>query len=88
MLYYIAYCLYIFFIVLQIDVLLYLLKNILPGAGWFKYFVDMLAAPALSPVQKLVKHSVRKCFRTDISPYILLIVLFYLGSLCSYIMEH
>lgn len=36
MLYYIAYCLYIFFIVLQIDVLLYLLKNILPGAGWFK----------------------------------------------------
>ena len=52
MLYYIAYCLYIFFIVLQIDVLLYLLKNILPGAGWFKYFVDMLAAPALSPVQK------------------------------------
>ena len=64
MLYYIAYCLYIFFIVLQIDVLLYLLKNILPGAGWFKYFVDMLAAPALSPVQKLVKHSVLKCFRT------------------------
>ncbi|MFG6328034.1 MAG: YggT family protein [Lachnospiraceae bacterium] len=88
MLYYIAYCLYIFFIVLQIDVLLYLLKNILPGAGWFKYFVEMLAVPVLSPIQKLVKHSVLKCFRTDISPYILLIVLFYLESLCSYIMEH
>lgn len=88
MLYYIAYCLYIFFIVLQIDILLYLLRNILPGAGGFKYFVDMLAAPALALIQKFVKHSVLKCFRIDISPYILLIVLFYLGSLCSYIMEH
>lgn len=88
MLYYIAYCLYIFFIVLQIDVLLYMLRNILPAGGYLRYFVEMLAAPALSPVQKLVKHSVLKSFKTDISPYILLIVLFYLGSLCSYVMEH
>lgn len=88
MLYYIAYCLYIFFIVLQIDTLLYLLRGILPPGGYFRYFVEMLAAPALTPVQKLVKHSVLKCFKTDISPYILLITLFYLGSLCSYVMEH
>lgn len=88
MLYYIAYCLYIFFIVLQADVLLYLLRNLLPSGNFFRYFVEMLAAPALGLVQKLVKHSVLKCFKTDISPYILLIVLFYLGSLCSYIMEH
>lgn len=88
MLYYIAYCLYIFFIILQADVLLYLLRNLLPAGNFLRCFTEMLAAPALAPVQKLVKHSVLKCFRTDISPYILLIVLFYLGSLCSYIMEH
>lgn len=88
MLYYIAYCFNIFFIVLEMFVLLYLVKNILPFGIIMKYIIDILVAPALSPVQKLVKHSVLKCFRVDISPYILLIILFYMGGVCSYVMGH
>lgn len=88
MLYYIAYCFNIFFMVLEIFVLLYLIKNILPFGAFFKYIIDIMTAPVLFLVQKIVRHSVLKCFKTDISPYILLIVLFYMGGLCSYIMEH
>lgn len=86
MLYYIAYCLNIFFIILEIFTFLYIIKNILPFGMAFKGLIDILTMPMLMPVQKIVKHSVLKCFKLDISPYILLIVLFYLGSLCSYIM--
>ena len=88
MLYYIAYCFNIFFMVLEIFVLLYLIKNILPFGVFVKYIIDIMTATVLVPVQKIVKHSVLKCFKTDISPYILLIVLFYMGGVCSYIMEH
>ncbi len=88
MLYYIAYCFNIFFMVLEIFVLLYLIKNILPFGVFVKYIIDIMTAPVLVPVQKIVEHSVLKCFKTDISPYILLIVLFYMGGVCSYIMEH
>ena len=88
MLYYIAYCFNIFFMVLEIFVLLYLIKNILPFGVFVKYIIDIMTAPVLVPVQKIVNHSLLKCFKTDISPYILLIVLFYMGGVCSYIMEH
>jgi len=74
--------------VLEIFVLLYLIRNILPFGIFVKYIIDIMTAPVLIPVQKIVKHSVLKCFKTDISPYILLIVLFYMGGVCSYIMEH
>lgn len=87
MLHYIAYCLNIFFMVLEIFVTLYLIKNMLPFGMAFKGLIDILAMPALMPVQKIVKHSVLKCFKVDISPYILLIVLFYLGNVCSYIIQ-
>ncbi len=87
MLYYIAYCLNIFFMILEIFILLYIVKNLLPFGMALKGLIDILAMPALIPIQKIVKHSVLKCFKLDISPYILLIVLFYLGSLCSYLME-
>lgn len=87
MLYYIAYCLNIFFMVLEIFVLLYILKNMLPFSMALKGLIDILAMPVLIPIQKIVKHSVLKCFKVDISPYIVLIVLFYLGNICSYLME-
>ncbi len=87
MLHYIAYCLNIFFMILEIFVLLYLIKNMLPFGMAFKGLIDILTMPALMPIQKIVKYSVLKCFKTDISPYILLIVLFYLGNICSYLME-
>ena len=58
MLYYIAYCFNIFFMVLEIFVLLYLIKNILPFGVFVKYIIDIMTAPVLVPVQKIVKHSV------------------------------
>lgn len=87
MLYYFAYCFNIFFIVLDVILLLYLLRNILPIGTFIKLIIDILAAPILVPMQKLVRHSVLKCFKIDISPYILLIVLSYLNNVCSYLMK-
>lgn len=59
----------------------------LPFSMALKGLIDILAMPVLIPIQKIVKHSVLKCFKVDISPYIVLIVLFYLGNICSYLME-
>ncbi len=87
MLYYIAYCLNIFFIILEVFVLLYVLKNMLPFSMALKGLIDVLAMPVLMLVQKIVKHSVLRCFKVDISPYIALIVFFYLSNFCSYLME-
>ncbi len=82
---YIAYCMNIFFYVLDVVVLLYLIKNILPFGQHVKYIIDMLIIPILIPMQKIVKHSILKCFRVDISPYILLIIQAYLHSVCMYL---
>lgn len=87
MLHYIAYCFSIFFMILEVFVLLYIVKNTLPFGMAFKGFIDILVMPILTPVQKIVQYSVLKCFKTDISPYVLLIILFYLGNLCTYIIE-
>ena len=80
-----AYCLSIFFIVLEVIVLLYMVRNILPFGPRIKLLIDILVIPVLEPVQKLVKHSIIKCFGVDISPYILLIILSYLESICEYL---
>ncbi len=85
MLSYIAYCFSIFFIVLEVFILLYLIRGILPFGIIAVYFIDILVAPLIMPMQKIVKHSILNCFKVDISPYILLIVFSYLNSMCSYL---
>lgn len=80
-----AYCLSIFAIVLEAIVLLYMFRNILPFGPRVKLLIDILVMPVLEPVQKLVRHSIIKCFGVDISPYILLIILSYFGNICEYL---
>ena len=60
-------------------------RNILPFGPRVKLLIDILVMPVLEPVQKLVRHSIIKCFGVDISPYILLIILSYFGNICEYL---
>lgn len=87
MLVYLAYCFRIFFVVLEIIVLLYLFRNIFPAGAFLKYFLLTITAPILFPIQCLMKHSILNTFRVDISPYILLLVLSYLQGICSWLLR-
>ncbi|RKI39831.1 hypothetical protein D7V86_09965 [bacterium D16-51] len=82
---YIIYCMGIFFIVLEIIVLLYLLQSVVDMGRYVRLITLILVEPILSPMQKLIKHSVMNTFSLDLSPYILLIILYYLGKVCDYL---
>lgn len=84
---YIVYCLYIYFIVLDVIVLLYLTRVFWPFGITLRYYISLLAAPMIEPMQKLTKHSIMNCFRIDISPYVLLILLSFLQRLCLFLLK-
>ncbi len=88
MLYYAAYCFDIFFVVLEIFVLLYLIRKIIPIGVIGRGAIEFLVYPILPSMQKLVRRSALNCFNVDVSPYILIIILTYLNDLCSYIMDN
>ena len=78
---YIIYCMGIFFIVLEIIVLLYMVQSVVDMGRYVRLITLILVEPILSPMQKLIKHSVMNTFSLDLSPYILLIILYYLGKI-------
>lgn len=84
---YIIYCMGIFFIVLEIIVLIYMLQSIIDMGRYVRLVTLILVEPILSPMQRLVKHSVMNTFSLDLSPYILLIILYYLGKVCDYLLS-
>lgn len=84
---YVIYCLQLFFAVLEVIVLLYMIQSILNMGIRIQRFLLMLMYPMLYPMQRLVKHSVLGIFSIDLSPYILLVVLNYLGNICSYLLN-
>ena len=84
---YVIYCLQLFFAVLEVIVLLYMIQSILNMGIRIQRFLLMLMYPMLYPMQGLVKHSVLGTFSIDLSPYILLVVLNYLGNICSYLLN-
>jgi YGGT family. len=84
---YVIYCLQLFFAVLEVIVLLYMIQSILNMGIRIQRFLLMLMYPMLYPMQRLVKHSVLGTFSIDLSPYILLVVLNYLGNICSYLLN-
>lgn len=84
---YVIYCLQLFFAVLEVIVLLYMIQSILNMGTRIQRFLLMLMYPMLYPMQRLVKHSVLGTFSIDLSPYILLVVLNYLGNICSYLLN-
>ncbi|MBS5364024.1 MAG: YggT family protein [Clostridium sp.] len=81
---YLVYTLYFFFIILMIINLIYMLRGIIPLGSFINNILDNLMKPLLCPVRYLVKHSILKCIKVDISPYIILIVLSYLQAVCKY----
>lgn len=85
MLQYIAYCMGIFFVVLEIIVLFYVFQTMIDMGTFMRKLSLFMAAPVLQPVQALVRRSVMNTFSVDLSPYILLIILFYLEQLCNYL---
>lgn len=83
---YIVYCLGIFFIVLEIIILFYMLQGIFNMGKSIRRFSLMLISPMLFPMQKVVRKSIMNTFSVDLSPYILLIIVVYLGRLCNYLL--
>lgn len=86
----ILYTFQCFFIVLDVVVLLYLLRNLLvllPFGGSIVRVLAVLMMPMWYPMQLLIKHSILFTARYDICPYLLIIILTYLQELCSHIMN-
>ena len=82
--YYLVYSLYLLLIIIMIIDVIYMLRGIIPLGSFINNILDNLMKPLLCPVRYLVKHSILKCIKVDISPYIILIVLSYLQAICKY----
>ena len=86
----ILYTIQYFFLVLDVIVLLYLLRDIIirfPFGNKIVSFLAVLMTPIWYPVQYLLRNSILYTVRLDLGSYILLLVLTYLQELCSYIMN-
>lgn len=86
----ILYTFQCFFIVLDVVVLLYLLRNLIVLLPFGRSIVRLLAVlmmPMWYPMQWLIKHSILYTARYDICPYLLIIILTYLQGVCSHIMN-
>lgn len=84
---YLVYTLYLFFIILMIINLIYMLRGIIPLGSFINNILDNMMKPLLCPVRFIVRHSILKSLKTDISPYIILIIASYLQSVCKMIMK-
>lgn len=88
MYHYIVYCFGIFFVVLECIVFFYVLQTMINMGEMVRKAALFLVAPILQPMQGLVRHSIMNTFSMDLSPYFLMIVLFYLERLCNYLLAH
>ena len=84
---YVVYCFQIFFVVLEVIVLLYMSQSLFYMGELVNYFLVMLMYPMLYPVQKLMRCYVLGTFSVDLSHYILLVILNYLGNMCDYLLK-
>ena len=83
----VVYSLEIFFIVLEVIVLLYLIQKMFDFGLQVRKMTLILVAPILQPMQKIVKHSIMNTFSMDLSPYILIVILSYLERVCRYLLQ-
>lgn len=83
---YIAYCMGIFFTILELIVLLYLIQSFLYLGKWIQRLTLFLVIPILVPMRILVSKSILNTFTLDLSPYILFVILFYLNNICDYLL--
>lgn len=83
---FILYCLQMFFLVLDVVVLLFLLRSwfiIFPFGTYLIEFITTLMLPMWVPMQYMLRNSILHTVKFDLSPYILLLVLTYLQTICS-----
>lgn len=84
---YVIYCFSIFFIVLEVILVLYMLQNFFYLGRTVRMFLIMLVYPMLAPVQYIFKYSILNTFSIDLSPYVTLVILNYLGYLCDSLLQ-
>lgn len=82
---YVVYCFGIFFLVLEILLVVFLIQSFFRVNPRLRAFFIMLVYPILAPMQRLFKYSILNTFSIDLSPYIALIILDYLRILCDYL---
>ena len=84
---YLLYCFRIFFVVLEVILILYMLQGFFHMGRAVKMFFIMLVYPMLAPMQRIFRYSILNTFSIDLSPYVTLILLNYLYYVCSMLLE-
>lgn len=82
--YYLVYTLYLFVIIIMIINFVYMFSGVITLGSLINNILDNLMKPLLCPIRYMLKHSILKCIKVDLSSYIILIVLLYLQALCKY----
>lgn len=85
--YYLVYSLYLLLIIIMIIDVIYMLRGIIPLGSFINNILDNMMKPLLCPVRFIVRRSILKSLKTDISPYIIIIIASYLQSVCKMIMK-
>jgi YggT family protein len=69
---------YIFFIILQLILLLYMFLSWFAGADSFKNLLSLLMEPVLTPVRFMLKYSIFHNPAADLSPLIGFVIILFL----------
>lgn len=69
---------YIFFIILQMILLLYMLLSWFTGGDSFKNLLSLLIEPVLTPVRFMLKYSIFNNPAADLSPLIGFVIILFL----------
>lgn len=80
---YVVYCLHIFFMVLEVILVMYMLQNFFYVGRVVRLFLLMLVYPMLAPLQGILKYSILNTFSVDLSPYLALVMLNYCCFICE-----
>ncbi|MFA9463615.1 MAG: YggT family protein [Velocimicrobium sp.] len=81
MTYIVFHAFYIFFVILESILFLYIISSWFPNSAKFRSLLLALLEPIFSPIRLCLKHSVMNNTSVDLTPMITLIILSYLQSL-------
>ena len=84
---YLLYCFSIFFVVLEVILILYMLQGFFRMGHTIRLFFIMLVYQMLAPMQRIFKYSILNTYSIDLSPYITLIILNYCYFLCDMLLQ-
>lgn len=73
--------LYVFFIVLEMILFVYIFTSWVPGLRRFKELLVALLNPILDPIRYLMNHSIFRTKNIDLSPMIAFIIITYLQTI-------